>query len=217
VAQIATDSLSLADKAYRAVRDMIVSLELRPGAVVSERELTEQLAIGRTPMHEALHRLSREKLIAVYPRRGMFVTTVEIRDLAALCEVRLALEGQAAKLAAQKATAEDRAEIEAVMPEFHIVGRPYKDLMELDERIHRMIYRFARNEFLEMTAEQYYMHALRIWYMALDRTPELPAAVQEHDNLLEAIAAGEARKAEKLMREHVQHFEDAMGRVLLPA
>ena len=111
MAQIATNSVSLAEKAYHAVRDMIVSLELRPGAVVSERELMERFAIGRTPMHEALHRLAREKFIEVYPRRGMFVTTVEIRDLAALSEVRLALEAQAAKLAASRVTAEDRAEI----------------------------------------------------------------------------------------------------------
>jgi DNA-binding GntR family transcriptional regulator len=217
VAQIATNSVSLAEKAYHAVRDMIVSLELRPGAVVSERELMEQLAIGRTPMHEALHRLAREKFIEVYPRRGMFVTTVEIRDLAALSEVRLALEARAAKLAASRVTADDRAEIAAVMPEFHVVGRPHRELMELDERIHRLVYRIARNEFLETTAEQYYVHALRIWYLALDRTPELPAAVQEHDDLLDAISAGDSRRAEKLMREHVQHFEDAMARVLLPA
>src|SRR5207244_1021576 len=134
-------------------------VELRPGAVVSERELMERLAIGRTPMHEALHRLAREKFIEVYPRRGMFVTTVEIRDLAALSEVRLALEAQAAKLAASRVTADDRAEIAAVMPEFHVVGRPHRELMELDERIHRLVYRIARNEFLETTAEQYYVPA----------------------------------------------------------
>ena len=94
MAQVATGAASLAEQAYDAVRDMIVSLELRPGAVVSERELMERLGIGRTPVREALHRLAQEKFVEVYPRRGMFVTTVEIRDLAALCEVRLPLEGQ---------------------------------------------------------------------------------------------------------------------------
>src|SRR5438045_2236708 len=106
---------------------MIVSLELRPGAVVSERELIERLGIGRTPMHEALHRLSREKFVEVYPRRGMFVATVEIRDLAALCEVRLALEGQAARLAAQKVTAADRGELSAVVSALHLDGRPHRE------------------------------------------------------------------------------------------
>jgi DNA-binding GntR family transcriptional regulator len=210
------EASSLADKAYRAVREMIVSLELRPGAVVNERELTEQLGIGRTPMREALRRLAQEKFVAVFPRRGMFVTTVEIRDLAALCEVRLAIEGQAARLAAQRITSEDRDELAVVIHELGIVGRPARELMALDEQIHRTIYRLARNEFLETTAEQYYVHALRIWYLALDQAQELGAAVQEHRELLEAISSGDARRSERLMRAHVQHFEDAMGRVLLP-
>ena len=81
MAQVATGAASLAEQAYGAVRDMIVSLELRPGAVVSERELMERLQIGRTPVREALHRLAQEKFVEVYPRRGMFVTTVEIHDL----------------------------------------------------------------------------------------------------------------------------------------
>src|SRR5256714_14608403 len=98
------ETVSLAEKAYLAVREMIVSLELRPGAVINERELMERLGIGRTPVREALRRLAQEKFGAVYPPRGMFVTTVEIRDLAAPCEVRLPLAGQAARLAAQRPT-----------------------------------------------------------------------------------------------------------------
>src|SRR5256714_13268937 len=174
------ETVSLAEKAYLAVREMIVSLELRPGAVVNERELMERLGIGRTPMREALRRLAQEKFVAVYPRRGMFVTTVEIRDLAALCEVRLAIEGEAARLAAQRITDEDREELAGAIYELGIVGRPASELMALDERIHRTIYRLTRNQFLETTAEQYYVQALRIWYLALDRAKELGAAVQEH-------------------------------------
>ena len=215
MARIEIEAVSLAERAYRAVRDMIVSLELRPGAVINERELMEELAIGRTPIREALRRLAQEKFVAVYPRRGMFVTTVEIRDLAALSEVRLPLEGQAARLAAARATEEDKDELAGLIHELRKTKRPPRELMELDERIHRAIYRIARNEFLESTAEQYYVHALRIWYLALDRASELGDAVQEHYALLQAITAGDARQAEKLVRAHVQNFEDAMGRVLL--
>src|SRR5437588_2228553 len=112
MAHVEIEAVSLAERAYRAVREMIVSLELRPGAVINERELMERLAIGRTPVREALRRLAQEKFVAVYPRRGMFVTTVEIRDLAALCEVRLPLEGQAARLAAERATDHDREDLD---------------------------------------------------------------------------------------------------------
>lgn len=214
--ELEKEAASLAEKAYAAIREMIVSVELRPGAVIHERDLMDRLKIGRTPTREALHRLAQERFVAVFPRRGMFVTTVEVRDLAALSEVRLALEGQAARLAAQRVTDDDRAELADLIHELGIVGRPAPELMALDERIHRTVYRLAGNEFLETTAEQYYVHALRIWYLALDQAQELGAAVQEHRDLLEAIAAGDARRAEKLMRAHIQHFEDAMGRVLLP-
>ena len=95
---------SLADQAYSAIRDLIVSLELRPGAVINERELMERLGIGRTPVREALRRLAQERLVEVFPRRGTFVTSVEIRDLARLSEVRAVLEPEAARLAAERAT-----------------------------------------------------------------------------------------------------------------
>src|SRR4029077_11981955 len=83
---------SLADKAYHAIRRLIVSLELAPGAVIDERSLIEQLGIGRTPVREALRRLAEERLVEVYPRRGMFVTGVDIRQLAPIFQGRESLE-----------------------------------------------------------------------------------------------------------------------------
>src|SRR4029079_17450739 len=90
------ETASFADRAYYAIRELIVTLELPPGAVVREPELTEQLRISHTPVREALRRLAQERLVEVFPRRGMFVTKVDVRDLARLCEVRLALEPEAA-------------------------------------------------------------------------------------------------------------------------
>src|SRR5256885_122880 len=136
MSSIEIEAVSLADRAYRAVREMIVSLELRPGAVVSERELMEQLGIGRTPLREALRRLAQEKFVAVYPRRGMFVTTVEIRDLAALCEVRLAIEGQAARPPAQRGTHQDPPATEAGDPGIHTPMRPRPPPLALHARAH---------------------------------------------------------------------------------
>src|SRR5256885_17221085 len=99
---MAVATVSLADRAYHAIRERIVSRELRPGAVIDERRLMEQLGIGRTPTREALRQLAQERLVEVYPRRGMFVTSVEINDLASLAEVRSALESAAARLAAER-------------------------------------------------------------------------------------------------------------------
>ena len=203
---------SLADKAYHEIRGLIVSLELAPGAVIDERELIERLEIGRTPVREALRRLSHEGLVEVYPRRGMFVTGVDVRELARLSEVREMLEPEAARLGAERATDKDREHMAALLAELDAGG---SELMDLDERIHRAVYRAAHNDLLEATLEQYYVLALRIWSIALDRAHELEEAVAEHRALLEAIQAGDGDRAADTMRAHVQNFEHAMHRVLL--
>jgi DNA-binding GntR family transcriptional regulator len=204
---------SLADKAYHAIRALIVALELAPGALIDERELMERLGIGRTPVREALRRLAQERLVEVYPRRGMFVTGVDVRELARLSEVRAVLEPEAARWAAERATEADREEMSALLEE--IDGRGDQDLMALDERIHRAVYRAAHNELLAATLEQYYVLALRIWSMAGDKANELADAVEAHAALLEAILDEDAARAASAMRGHVMNFEHAMHRVLL--
>jgi DNA-binding GntR family transcriptional regulator len=209
---------SLADRAYHAIREMIVSLELRPGAVIDERQLMQQLGIGRTPTREALRRLAQESLVEVYPRRGMFVTPVEIQDLASLAEVRAVLESSAARLAAERATDDDREVVAALLAELERhTELDQRELMALDERIHRQVYGCAHNQFLEASLEQYYVLALRIWYLALDQARELEQAVLDHREILEAIRDGDGRRAEEAMRSHVVEFEEAMRRVLTGA
>jgi DNA-binding GntR family transcriptional regulator len=204
---------SLAEKAYVAIRRLIVTLELGPGSVINERELVEQLGIGRTPVREALRRLAQEGLVEVYPRRGMFVTDVDVRKLTLISEVRAALEPEAARLAAERATDAERAELQELLDALDAGASDDQALMALDERIHRAVYRCARNDLLATTLEQYYVLALRIWTIALDR--QLKDAVQEHRALLEAIHDGDGGRAAATMRAHVEDFEQAMRRVLL--
>jgi DNA-binding GntR family transcriptional regulator len=209
-----TEAASLADQAYLALRELIVTLELPPGGLVKEPELVARLGIGRTPVREALRRLSQERLIEVYPRRGMVVTTVDVRDLARLCEVRMALEPAAARLAAERATEADLDEITALLAE--LAGRRRRDpraLIALDRRIHAAVYRASHNHFLEETLSEYYTHALRIWMLGLEKTG-LSAAVHEHAELLGAILRGNGGRASELMRTHVERFEEEMRDVL---
>jgi DNA-binding GntR family transcriptional regulator len=207
----------LADQAYLALRDLIVSLELAPGALVTEPELVTRLGIGRTPVREALRRLAQERLIEVFPRRGMVVTTVDVRDLARLCEVRAALEPEAARLAAERATEVDLDEISALILELkRTAPRDGRSLIGLDRRIHAAIYRASHNHFLEETLQEYYTHALRIWMLGLEHAG-LRAAVGEHTRLLDAIRRGNGDRAASLMRDHVERFEDEMRDVLLEA
>src|SRR5918912_773152 len=210
----ATDARSLSDRAYFSIRDMIVALELAPGAIVNERELMERLGLGRTPVREALRQLAQEKLVEVYPRRGIFVIGVNVRDLASLSEVRAQLEPYAARLAAERATPEERAELDALVRELDRKGLDERKLIDLDQRLHRHVYSCAHNPFLESTLDELYVLTLRIWFLALDRVARLDDAVAEHRELLRAIREGDRDLAERVMRRHVRGFESAIRKVL---
>jgi DNA-binding GntR family transcriptional regulator len=200
-----------ADRAYVAIRGLIVSLELPPGAVLDERELMRQIGLGRTPVREALRKLAQEQLVEVFPRRGMFVTGVDVRDLARISEVRTALEPKAARLAAERATDEERDELASLSDAI----KSGADLMGLDEGIHRAIYAAAHNDLMEKTLGEYYVLALRIWMIALGRAEDLEEAVEAHRDLITAIVVADGDRAAELMRDHVANFERAMREVLV--
>jgi DNA-binding GntR family transcriptional regulator len=162
-------------------------------------------------VREALRRLAQEQLVEVFPRRGMFVTGVDVRDLARISEVRAALEPEAARLAAARATDDERDELASLSDQI----KGGADLMGLDERIHRAVYAAAHNHLLEKTLGEYYVLALRIWMIALDRAQDLADAVEAHRDLLHEIVVGNGDGAAKLMRAHVENFEQAMRKALV--
>lgn len=175
-----------------------------------------RLGLGRTPVREALRQLARENLVQVYPRRGIFVAPVNAGDLAGLSEVRAELEAFAARLAAERATAEEREVIDDLLADLERTAR-YGDerrLIELDQRLHRHVWRCAHNPLLAATLEEYYVLTLRIWFLALDRVARLDDAVREHRQLLRAIRDGRADRAGAAMRRHVAGFERAIRSVL---
>jgi len=207
---------SQSEEAYLRIRERIVSLDMPPGSVVNESRLREELKIGRTPIREALQRLARESLVRSIPHRGTFVTDVNITDLARITEVRVVLEGHAARLAAERLSASDRDALAQLLE--RLEERPSLDqrqLMRLDQQIHREIYRAARNPFLESTLERYFNLSLRLWYLVLDREVGLREAVEEHVELLRAILAGDGPGADDSMQRHVTGFEREIRKVLV--
>ncbi|MEU9497266.1 GntR family transcriptional regulator [Streptomyces sp. NPDC048196] len=207
------EELSLAERAYRAIRDRLVMLEIRPGAPINEDQLAQALGVGRTPVREALKRLQYERLITTYPRRGTFATDVNITDLAHISEVRLELEPLAAAQAARRATAADRATLTAVRRELEGVDSRRRDadeLMRLDLQVHRAIYAATHNPYLEDTLVRHDNLATRIWCLFVERMSDMAGHVEEHGPLIEAIVAGDPDQAAQLARGHVEGFERAI-------
>ncbi|GAA0521285.1 GntR family transcriptional regulator [Saccharopolyspora subtropica] len=208
------DNLSQAERAYLTLRDLILTLQLPPGAPVQEEPLTTELGIGRTPFREAVKRLEAESLVAIYPRRGSFVTEVNITDHALIADVRRRLEGHAARRAAERASEAERSELDQLRLLAKDVSGEQAVIMDVDTRVHRAIYRCTHNRYLEGTLNHYYNLALRIWYLFFDRLPDVSDHVGEHAELLKAVIAADADRADRIAVAHVDHFEQAIRQVL---
>jgi DNA-binding GntR family transcriptional regulator len=213
---VASSRELLADRAYSALRDRLVTLRIQPGSPIDEDLLGEELGMGRTPVREAIKRLALENLVTVFPRRGTFASEINITDLAHISDVRSQLEGHAAYRAAERISDAQRLELEELLVELRDShgSDDVETLMELDTRVHRFIYRCAGNPYMEATLARYYNLSLRIWYLVLDRLPHLFARVHEHDDVLQAIAAGDAERAREILAEHVATFESEIRGVL---
>ncbi|MBV9194684.1 MAG: GntR family transcriptional regulator [Solirubrobacterales bacterium] len=205
----------LADRAYAELRDRIVTLRIPPGAPIDEDALGRELEMGRTPVREAIKRLALENLVTVFPRRGTFASEINITDLADISDVRRQLESHAAYRAAQRITEAQRAELDALL--YELARSPGADgaaLMALDARVHRFIHRCANNPFMEETLGRYLNLSLRIWHLVIDRLPGLFARVHEHEQLLRAIADGDAEGAREILARHIGAFEREIRAVL---
>jgi len=206
----------LADRAYAELRDRLVTLRIAPGEPIDEDQLGEQLQMGRTPVREAIKRLALENLVTVFPRRGTFASEINITDLAHISDVRFVLEAHAAERAAVRMTEAQRDELQQLLTELaNSEGSDDSEgLMALDARVHRFIFRCARYPYMEETFGQYYHLSLRIWYLVIDRLPHLFARVHEHDDMLHAIADGDAARARVILADHVATFEREIRAVL---
>ena len=208
---------SLADRAYQAIRDRLIMLDIRPGEPLSDDALAQELGTGRTPVREALKQLESDRLVVAYPRRGTFATTVDITDLAFISEIRTELEPLAASRAATSATAVNRVQLAELAKDVANLETDVTDLRELIRRdvfVHREIYRASGNPYLEDILVRQDNLATRIWCLFIDRLPDLASHVGEHSKLLEAIAAGAADKAAQLALEHVTNFDAAIRAVV---
>ena len=202
-------------RAYELIWEKITTLELAPGAAINEGQLAEELMIGLAPVREAIRLLAHENLVVVTPRHGLYVADVNLADLEQISEIRLSLESLAARLAVQRATSDDMVILEALRQEQGIVSaEDNRRLFDLDHKFHQAVTRAAQNKYLAQTLDHLFGLSRRLWYLALPQLGFLPSAVEQHVDLVKAIQAGNADRAEQVMRAHVQDFYNKVREVL---
>jgi DNA-binding GntR family transcriptional regulator len=211
---VQSGDISQAERAYTTLRDRIVTLELPPGALLSEEALARELGFGRTPIREAIKRLSLERLVVVLPRRATLVAEIDSTSPRQVLEVRLVLERLAARLAAERATEADREQAEALIADLDGVDRDTRngDLLDLDTRVRRLIHAMAKNPMLRETLDTYYNLSVRPWYARAGSMPQDSWQVaRAHIPLLRAIVDGDADRAEKLASEGIERYAELLA------
>jgi DNA-binding GntR family transcriptional regulator len=197
VSLFAQADVTLTDRAYAEIEELIVTLQLPPGAVLSELVLADRLDIGRTPIREALQRLSRDGLVNILPRRGVLVSDIDLRSQLRLLEVRRELERLMARGAAERITEQERAQFSAIAAGMYRASEDDDDIsfMRLDQQFNTLVSSAARNEFASRAMGLMHGLSRRFWYQHYKEAADLPLCARLHAAVAEAIANRDADKA----------------------
>ena len=211
---MADSGQSLADRAYSALEELIVTLRLAPGSAVSESELSQRLGIGRTPIREALQRLARERLVAILPRRGIIVSEINVKSQLRLLEVRREVERLVVKSAARRATPEQRKQFAEIAHTFKqsVKNNDEVAFMRVDREFNELSVLASRNEFA--AGAMGLMHALsrRFWYIHYKQAADMPQTAKLHADISRAIASGDeaaAGAAKDRLLDNIENFTRA--------
>lgn len=200
------ETLSLSERAYRRLRDSIIQGLLAAGTRVSERSLAAALGISAQPVREALRRLEQDGMVVTLPRRGTIVAEIGPQKLAEIGRIRVALEGVAAALAAERLSVADLAALDGIVRAMRIAtaAEDTEVLNDCNERFHLLLHAATANQFLmrSLRALRAYDQSGRL--RAVGSTPRaLPQALREHVAILAALRARDPVLAEDRMRQHI--------------
>jgi DNA-binding GntR family transcriptional regulator len=201
--------VTLTDKAYAQIEEQIVTLQLPPGTVLSELVLAERLGIGRTPIREALHRLSRDGLVNILPRRGVLVSEIDLRSQLRLLEVRRELERLMARGAAERATEEERVQFAEIAKGMQRASDKEDDIsfMRLDQQMNSLISLAARNEFASRSMGLMHGLSRRFWYQHYKEAADLPLCARLHAAVAGAIADRDPDRAAAASDRLIEYIE----------
>lgn len=205
-----SETPSLTERAYGELEELIVTLQLEPGAVLSEAALATQLNIGRTPIREALHRLAREGLVMILPRRGILVSEINVRSQLRLLEVRREIERLMARSAAARASQTERAEFRDIAAGMLAAAETGDDVtfMRLDLRFNQLIAEACGNEYAANSMGLMAGLVRRFWFLHHKHVEDMPLAARRHADVALAVADADNEAATAASDRLVDYAEE---------
>ncbi|MFL6833574.1 MAG: GntR family transcriptional regulator [Xanthobacteraceae bacterium] len=196
----------LSERAYEAIKERILSLDLRPGQFVNEQGLCAMVGMGRMPVHQAVHRLMTDGLLEIMPRKGIIIGTDSLNDVLTGLEARSVLEPHITALAADRARPEQIEAMERVLAQSRrIVDQRFRrEFMELDRRFHQAVAEASGNHVLVDVQRPLHERSARIWSLIVMRRADgLRLTQEEHEAVLEAIKRRDQEAARQAMQDHL--------------
>ncbi len=204
----------LADRVYEQLRGAIVAREFDADEPLTEHELCARFGVSRTPVREALAKLERDHLVRVVPKKGAFIRTLSHDEVRDLYEVREVLEALAVRLAAPSVDRGDLAGFDHRFRALKGARATYADVRVLGEEFHRYLIKSSGNAKLAEVLDQIRERIWSVWTMSIVAPRRVQAIVREHLAIIAALRAGDARRAERLMVQHVRRVRNVILRLV---
>lgn len=195
------------DYAFRVIKENIINLEIKPGIMISEQDIAEELNISRTPVHEALQELSRTKIVEILPQKGCRVSLIDMKLVNEAIFMRLTVESAVTREACRLATEKDIEALDenVILQDFYRGSDNYVKILDLDNRFHEKFY--------EITDKMQCLYMVRLMNIHFDRLRELTLEtgttariIEDHKALLAAVKAKDADAATKVLVNHLNHL-----------
>lgn len=205
------------ERAYEELKRLIVTLRLTPGTHIDERDLMTRLEIGRTPLREAVLRLTHERLIVHSPRRGAWVSELSITDLQQMLDARLPIEPLVARRAAERVTDADIETLADLLAQASaaLEIEDIEELVNVDLQFHSHIAKCSGNVYFAAFSQQINTSMLRYWHVSSQHAQTLPTWLDNHHDLLQAITSGDPDRAAQYAFNHIVVFRERMRNLIV--
>ena len=199
-------SISLADQIFEKLEQDILSGKYSRGEILTELKLSEELGVSRTPIREALRRLSQERIIEDVSK-GSRVLGISPEDLEDIFKIRLQLEGTCAAMTAKNITDEQLSELREVveMQEFYISKENVDNIRLMDSRFHELLYKFSGSNIFYDILFQLHRKTHKYRRVAVSSHSGALLSLKEHREIFEAIASGNEKVAEEVTINHIKN------------
>ncbi len=199
---------SARDYALRVLKDNIISLDLKPGTLVSENEIAMELGLSRTPVREAIIDLSKASIIEILPQRGSYVALIDSKMVEESRFLRKVLDSAVIEVACESVSSEvlNMLEENVHLQEFYLEKGDAERIYNLDNEFHKLIYTAAKKDIIYEMRSTIMIHFDRVRTLSVETVKDMKI-VSDHRLMLEAIKANDKEKAVELVNKHLSRYQ----------